>query len=79
MMTNYEVMELIYDSLRNARSVIEDGGIWEPLIHLCHPDGVQSIVIPIAQSASAHKINVAAQINRLRKELNAYLVTLLSG
>jgi hypothetical protein len=78
MMTNYEVMEFIYDSLRDARSVIEGGGIWEPLIRICHPEGVQSIVIPIAQLASAHKVNVADKINHLRKELNAHLVIMIA-
>jgi hypothetical protein len=78
MMTNYEVMELICDSLSDARSAIEDCGIWLPLVHLCHPEGVQSMVIPAPPSGPGHETEAADPINRLRKELNAYLVIMLS-
>ncbi len=74
MMTGYEVIELICDSLSDARSVIEDGGTWDPLVHVCHAGGVQSMVIPRSRSGPAHRTEVVDQINRLRKEFNGYLV-----
>ena len=69
--------ELIKNSLSDARTVIENGGTWNPLVHVCHPGGVRSMVIPLARSGPAHKTEVVDTINRLRKELNGYLVIML--
>ena len=70
--------ELINNSLIDARSVIEFGGTWNPLLHVCHPGGVRSKVFPLEGSGPAHRNEVSNEINRLRKDLNGYLVIMLN-
>ena len=39
-------MEVIQSSLSKARSVIEAGGTWSPLLHILHPEEIVSARFP---------------------------------
>ena len=66
-MTN-DIEELIELSLSGARSAIEEDGSWEPLVHILHPKGVESVVIRGMGADPRQKDQLASRINsRLKK------------
>jgi hypothetical protein len=76
-MTN-DIEELIELSLSEARSAIEEGGSWEPLVHIVHPKGVESIVIRGMGADPRQKNQLADRINSRLKELNGLLVIMIT-
>lgn len=76
-MTN-DIEELIELSLSEARSAIEEDGSWEPLVHIVHPKGVESIVIRGMGADPRQKDQLASRINSRLRELNGLLVIMVT-
>ncbi len=76
-MTN-DIEELIELSLSEARSAIEEDGSWEPLVHIFHPKGVESIVIRGMGADPRQKDQLASRINSRLRELNGLLVIMVT-
>lgn len=76
-MTN-DIEELIELSLSKARSAIEEDGSWEPLVHIFHPKGVESIVIRGLGADPRQKDQLANRINSRLRELNGLLVIMVT-
>jgi len=59
-----QVNKLIAESLSEARSVVENGGTWEPLVHIVHSLGVQSMRAPGLHGGPVVKAKQLEEINR---------------
>jgi hypothetical protein len=73
-----EVNEMLQRSLREARSAIEEEGSWEPLVHILHPQGVESFVIRGMGADPRQKDHLANRINSRLRELNGLLVIMVT-
>lgn len=73
-----DVEELVELSLSEARSAIEGYGSWEPLVHIFHPKGVESILIRGLGADPRQKDQLANRINSRMKELNGILVIMVT-
>jgi hypothetical protein len=58
-----QVHQLIAESLSEARSVIQEGGTWDPLVHIVHPQGVQSMFVLGLHAGSNEKSKLVDEIN----------------
>jgi len=72
MLTDVDI--LIVSSLSLARSVIEEGGTWEPLVHIVHPLGVQSMRVPGLHAGLDGKVKVVDDINHQWSVLKGILL-----
>jgi hypothetical protein len=72
------VMEVIQSSLSKARSVIEAGGTWSPLLHILHPEEIVSARFPGLSEDPREKGRVISQISSKMKELNATLAIMIT-
>ncbi len=73
-----EVIEVLQRSLSEARSVIEAGGTWSPLVHILHPEGMQSMRIKGMSADLREKDRVARLIIADMKELNAIVAIMIT-
>jgi len=69
-----DVELLIKSSLHRARLVIEQGGTWEPLIHIVNPLGVRSMRCPGLHAGLSEKAKVVDEINHLLSMLDGILL-----
>jgi hypothetical protein len=58
-----QVNKLVAESLSDARSVIEEGGTWEPLVHIVHSLGVKSMRAPGLHAGPVVKAKQLDEIN----------------
>jgi hypothetical protein len=58
-----QVNKLVAESLSEARSVIEEGGTWEPLVHIVHSLGVHSMRAPGLHAGPVAKAEQLEEIN----------------
>ena len=58
-----QVNKLITESLSEARSVVENGGTWEPQVHIVHSLGVQSMRAPGLHAGPVAKAKQVGEIN----------------
>jgi hypothetical protein len=65
-----QVNKLIAESLSEARSVVEKGGTWEPLVHIVHSLGVQSMRAPGLHAGSVAKAKQVEEIDLELRRLN---------
>jgi hypothetical protein len=71
-----QVLHLIAKSLSEARSVVEKGGTWEPLVHIVHSLGVQSMRAPGLHARPVAKAKQVDEINYQLDLLNGeFLIT----
>lgn len=71
-----QVNKLIAESLSQARSVVEKGGTWEPLVHIVHSLGVQSMRAPGLHARPVAKAKQVDEINLELSRLNGeFLIT----
>ena len=71
-----QVNKLIAESLSEARSVVEKGGTWEPLVHIVHSLGVQSMRAPRLHAEPVAKAKQVEEINHQLSLLNGeFLIT----
>jgi hypothetical protein len=71
-----QVNKLIAESLSEARSVVEKGGTWEPLVHIVHSLGVQSMRAPGLHAGPVAKAKQVDEINLELSRLNGeFLIT----
>lgn len=71
-----QVNELIAESLSEARSVVEKGGAWEPLVHFVHSVGVQSMRVPGLHAGPFAKAEQVGEINlELSRPNGEFLIT----
>lgn len=71
-----QVNQLIAESLNEARSVVEEGGTWEPLVHIIHSLGVQSMRAPGLHAGPVAKAKQVGEINHQLSLLNGeFLIT----
>jgi hypothetical protein len=71
-----QVNKLIAESLSEARSVVEKGGTWEPLVHIVHSLGVQSMRAPGLHAGPVAKAKQVGEINLELSRLNGeFLIT----
>jgi hypothetical protein len=73
-----DIEELIELSLCEARSVIKAGGTWSPLVHILHPEGMQSMRIRRMSADPREKDRVASLINSEMKELNGIVAIMIT-
>jgi hypothetical protein len=74
-----EVMEVIQNSLIKARSVIEAGGSWSPLVHILHPGEMVSVRFPGLSEDPREKDRIISQVSSGMKELNANVAIMITG
>jgi hypothetical protein len=72
MMTDID--QLIENSLSEARTVIQEGGTWEPLVRIIHPLGVESMRVPELHADSTVKAKMVDFINHALSVLNGNLM-----
>jgi hypothetical protein len=71
-----QVNQLIAESLSEARSVVEDGRTWEPLVHIVHSLGVQSMRAPGLHAGPVAKAKQVGEINLELSRLNSeFMIT----
>jgi len=73
-----QVNQLIAESLNDARSVVEKGGTWEPLVHIVHSLGVQSMRAPGLHAGPIAKAKQVDEINHQLDLLNGEFVITVS-
>jgi hypothetical protein len=73
-----EVIEVLQRSLSEARSVIEAGGTWSPLVHILHPEHMVSVRFPGLSEDPREKARVVSQISSGMKELNANVAIMIT-
>jgi hypothetical protein len=69
---------LIGNSLSLAHSVIEEGGTWEPLVHIIHSLGVQSMRAPGLHAGLIEKAKVVDEIDHQLSVLKGSLLITVS-
>ena len=74
-----EVIKVSQRSLSEARSVIEAGGTWSPLVHILHPEGMQSIRIRGVSADQREEDRIASLISSKMKELNAIVTIVITN
>ncbi len=75
---NDEVTEVIENALSRARSVIEAGETWSPLVHILHPEDMVSVRFPGLSEDPREKGRVISQISSGMKELNAIVAIMIT-
>ena len=70
MSVNDQVNKLIEESLSEARSVVEKGGTWKPLVHIVHSLGVQSMRAPGLHAGPVAKAKQLGEIDHQLDLLN---------
>ncbi|MGB8029852.1 MAG: hypothetical protein WCF30_09305 [Terracidiphilus sp.] len=73
-----EIDQLMQNSLSEARSVIEGGGTWEPLVHIVHSQGVHSMRVPRLHAGLAEEAKMVDEINQQLDVLNGELLITVS-
>src|ERR1019366_7918065 len=73
-----EVVEVLQNSLSKARTVIEAGETWSPLVHILHPGEMVSVRFPGLSEDPREKGPVVSQISSKMKELNATLAIMIT-
>lgn len=73
-----DVEQLIEDSLGHARSVIEQGGVWDPLVQVVHALGVDSMRVPELHAGSLEKAQAVAAIESWSSALRGMLLITVS-
>lgn len=73
-----QVNKLITESLSEARSVIDQGGAWEPLVLIVHSLGVQSMRAPGLHAGPVGKAKQVEEIDRQLNRLNGEFVITVS-
>lgn len=73
-----EVTEVIENSLSKARSVIEAGETWSPLVHILHPEDMVSVRFPGLSEDPREKGRVISQISSGMRELNANVAIMIT-
>src|SRR5208283_256522 len=73
-----EVIEVLQHSLSEARSVIEAGGTWSPLVHILHPEGMQSMRIRGMSADPRESDRVMSLISADVKSLNAIATIMIT-
>lgn len=68
-----DIYQLIENSLSEARTVIQGGGTWEPLVRIVHPQGVKSMRIPALHAGPNVKAKVVDFIDHVLSMLNGSL------
>lgn len=77
-MTN-EIDVVIEIFLTEARSAIENGGTWSPLVHIVHPGGKESIRITRMNADPREEGRIASPISSKMKELNAIAAFIITN
>ena len=71
-----QVNQLIAESLSEAHSVVGKGGTWEPLVHIVHSLGVQSMRAPGLHAGPVAKAKQVGEINLELSRLNSeFMIT----
>jgi hypothetical protein len=73
-----DVIEVLQNSLSEARSVIEAGGTWSPLVHILHHGDMVSIRIRGMSADPREKDRTTSLISSKMKELNAILAIMIT-
>lgn len=73
-----EVIEVLQNSLSKARSVIEAGGTWSPLVHILHPEDMVSVRFPGLSADPREKDRVVRQISAGMRELDGKLAIMIT-
>jgi hypothetical protein len=73
-----DIEKLIEMSLSGARSVIEEGGTWSPLLHIVPSEGVWSVFLRGMIADPCRKNLVEILIKSRMKELNGIVAIMIS-